>query len=177
MQASDKASAAAEPGAQTPERGLSGSEERDPAMVDPNVPEVIGRFEPDSDVDSDSSASVKATKVPPENLTQDTTMNTTQRESRTLLPPAQDYTQQSNTLPSDEPADPTEWRTYILDRNRQVPITKLCWDHDAQFGQIRPLKPNGIKYYVQRLMAGGEPVRPVDTFVKIQPGVVLTNDE
>ena len=48
-------------------------------------------------------------------------------------------------------------------------VDDLLWDKHAQFGQNRPLQQHIIRYYVQRLLTQGEPVRPVEPLVKAMP--------
>ena len=75
--------------------------------------------------------------------------------------------------PSVNPSDPSEWRTYIQDRDRLVPIRSLAWDLDATMGQIRKLKGGVVKYYLQQLYTKGEPLKPVETLTKLLPGVTF----
>ena len=171
MRGAGKRPAPRDPEPPSPAKSQKKEEEREPGMVDPNVPEHIGRFEDDSDTGSNVSLPSQVTPVPDEEPETAPAVASTSQDTRSILPPASDYVHQSTNLPSDEPADPSEWRTHILEKKRQVPIPTLCWDHDAQYGQVRELHPSVVRYYVQRLLTGGEPVKPVETFVKIQPGV------
>ena len=126
--------------------------------------------EGDEEEESESGASSGSSRA---HRSDDDQVDSTQRETRDLLPPATPFTYTDTNLPTDDVPDPAEWRHWILDRSRMVKITALCWDHKAEYGQVRQLKPSIVKYYVQRLLAQGEPIRPVNTFFKIQRGMHL----
>ena len=72
---------------------------------------------------------------------------------------------------SDSLVDLQEWRLHIVAKDKVVKLTELCWDRNAELGQVRKLRMDVVKYYVQRLLAEGEPVKPVDVFTKMLPGV------
>ena len=67
--------------------------------------------------------------------------------------------------------DASEWRTFIESRDKILFLDSLVWDAKAQFGQNRKLKGSIVAYYVQRLLTGGDPVRPVNVLVKATPGM------
>ena len=88
-----------------------------------------------------------------------------------LLPQAHDVHVDELLGQGDEVVDPNDWRSYILDKDRTVNLMQLCWDHHASLGQVRPLRRPLVNYYVQRLLAQGEPVTPVKVMTKLLPGV------
>ena len=61
---------------------------------------------------------------------------------------------------------------HILQNEKLVPLDRLCYDKSADYGHVRPLRDSVVKYYVQRLLTSGEPVRPVDIFVKLTSGTL-----
>ena len=65
--------------------------------------------------------------------------------------------------------DITEWRNYVLDNERPIPIDQLVWDHKGEMGQVRPLRQAHVRYYVSKLMATGHPVSPVAVLTKMLP--------
>ena len=73
---------------------------------------------------------------------------------------------------SDSLVDLQEWRLHIVAKDKVVKLSELCWDRNAELGQVRRLRMDVVKYYVQRLLAEGEPVKPVDVFTKMLPGVM-----
>ena len=77
---------------------------------------------------------------------------------------------------SDNVVDLQEWRTHILHSEKMINMDSLCWDKNAELGQVRRLRADVVKYYVQRLMAEGEPVKPVDVFTKMLPSVSLLDN-
>ena len=138
-------------------------------VYDPNAREEIRNFsEP-----SEAAESEKPTE--PSGSSDDESeaeFTATQRQARQLLPAARDYLRPDTSLqPADMPSDNSEWRAHVLDSDRLVPIPALSWDHDARFGQVRPLRIELVRHYAQRLIAQGDPVRPVDTMLKMLPGV------
>ena len=86
-------------------------------------------------------------------------------------PAARDIPAGGVTVPETVP-DTTEWRCHILQSEKLVPLDRLCYDKSADYGQVRPLRDSVVKYYVQRLLTSGEPVRPVDIFVKLTSGTL-----
>ena len=75
--------------------------------------------------------------------------------------------------PTESVIDFSEWRCHVLHNERLVPLDLLCFDKGADHGQVRPLRPEIVKYYVQRLITMGEPVRPVDVMTKQTSGVCV----
>ena len=145
----------------------------------PGMEQRLPREDPVEKKDSDSEKqrsrvmNVSSEAEDSETSSSDSEHNTThtQREVRAILPPASDFRSSTQAADTQLQGDFTEWRTFILDRSRTIPLPSLCWDYDAQFGQVRPVRSSVIKYYIQSLLSKGEPIKPVQVFVKMQPGV------
>ena len=148
-------------------RGVPGSVWDDQFLVDPNKPEKIGRFEEDSE----STHSEIETPALSASDAASSVTNVHQEDSVVLPPDDSRNDVQVPTQPANPGGDPTDWRSYVVDTDLTIPITSLRWDYSAEKGQIRPLRQNMLNYYVQRLIAQGEPVKPIKLFVKKQQGV------
>ena len=75
--------------------------------------------------------------------------------------------------PPESIIDLSEWRCHILHAERLIPLDQLCFDKSADHGQVRPLRMEIVKYYLQRLISTGEPVRPMEVMTKQTSGVYI----
>ena len=122
-----------------------------------------------SDEESESSSDSETPPQPPQQAAR------RKKRATDMFPDAQGDSDAAPVAPHAELNDVDEWKTYLDTRDKLVHIDDLCWDKEARFGQNRPLKGSLTTYYVQRLLSGGEPLRPVEPLVKLMPGVFCTD--
>ena len=127
--------------------------------------------EAESETASTHSSRSETPQMPAKGQVEADTVDSTQREAMEVLPPASSIAQQPAAVLPDQPVDPSDWRHHVLHHNQLVNISDLYWDHDARYGQVRQLRHNVIRYYIQRLLTQGEPIKPIQTFLKKEAGV------
>lgn len=116
--------------------------------------EAHRREHPDSDAEttSETSATGEREFVQP------------QASEPAMFPAAPDQPCQSM-LCDEEKCDTSEWTQYIQQVDAILPISSLCWDQQARYGQIRPLDGTTVAQYEVSLREQ-MPVKFIEVVVK-----------
>jgi hypothetical protein len=67
-----------------------------------------------------------------------------------------------------------QWRSFIEAKNERVPFSKLKWDKEGKYGQLRGIDNVSVEYYRQQLMTGGPPLKAFDNVIGKRLSGMLT---